>query len=112
MRINERLIDDVAILTISGNLLGGPPGSQEFKDKIYDLINRKITKVVVDLSGVKRMNSSGLGILISALTSLKNQNGSMKLASIDETMKGILIMTKLNTIFETYETSEGAAKSF
>jgi anti-sigma B factor antagonist len=93
-------------------VLGGPPGSQDFKNKIYELIDRKITKVVVDLSDVSRMNSSGLGILISALTSLKNENGNMKLAAIDETMKGILIMTKLNTIFETYETAEGAAKSF
>ena len=112
MKINERLMGDVAILEISGKLLGGPPGSQDFKNKIYELIDRKITKVVVDLSEVKRMNSSGLGVLISALTSLKNHNGAMKLASVGETMEGILVMTKLNTIFETYETAEGAARSF
>jgi len=112
MKINERIIGDVAVLEISGKLLGGPPGSQEFKNKIYELIDRKITKIVVDLGEVKRMNSSGLGILISALTSLKNHDGAMKLASIGETMEGILIMTKLNTIFEVYETAEGAAQSF
>jgi len=112
MKINERMIGDVAVLEVSGKLLGGPPGSQDFKNKIYELIDKKINKVVVDLSEVKRMNSSGLGILISALTSLKNHDGTMKLASVGETMEGILIMTKLNTIFETYETAEGAAQSF
>ena len=58
------------------------------------------------------LHSLGLGILISALTSLKNHDGTMKLASIGETMEGILVMTKLNTIFDTYETAEGAAQSF
>jgi anti-sigma B factor antagonist len=112
MKIHERILGDVAILEISGKLLGGPPGSQEFKNKIYDLIDRNIKKVVVDLGEVKRMNSSGLGILISALTSLKNHDGTMRLASVGENMEGILVMTKLNTIFETYETAEGAAQSF
>lgn len=112
MKVKERVIGDVAVLELSGRLLGGPPDSQDFKNKIYELIDRKITKVVVDLSEVKRMNSSGLGILISALTSLKNHNGNLKLAAIDETMQGILIMTKLDTIFETFKTAEGAAQSF
>ncbi len=112
MKIKERTIGDVAILDLSGKLLGGPPDSQGFKDVIYRLIDSGIIKVVVNLSEVKRMNSSGLGILISALTSLNNKDGHMKLAGINDAMEGILIMTKLNTIFETYQTAEGAAKSF
>ncbi|RMF61645.1 MAG: anti-sigma factor antagonist [Calditrichaeota bacterium] len=112
MKIKERILGNVAILELSGKLLGGPPDSQEFKDKIYALIDQGIVNVVVDLKDVKRMNSSGLGILISALTSLRNRNGDLKLAAIDELMEGILIMTKLNTIFETYDTAEGAAQSF
>ena len=112
MKISERLMGDVAILDLSGKLMGGPPDSDKFKEKIYDLIDRGINKVVVDLGEVRRMNSSGLGILISTFTSLKNKDGNLKLAAINETMEGILVMTKLNTIFETYDTSEGAAKSF
>ncbi len=112
MKVNERLVGDVAILTLGGKLLGGPPDSEAFKDCVYALIDKDITKVVVDLGDVKRMNSSGLGILISALTSLRNKDGDLKLAAIDEMMEGILVMTKLNTIFETYETAEGAAQSF
>lgn len=112
MKIKERILGDVAILELSGKLMGGPPESEEFKDKIYSLIDRGIKNVVVDMAEVKRMNSSGLGILISALTSLKNKGGNLKLAAVDELMEGILVMTKLNTIFEMYETAEGAAKSF
>ena len=112
MKIKERLIGNVAILQLSGKLLGGPPDSDEFKDKVYALLDKGINKVVVDLAEVKRMNSSGLGILISAFTSLRSKNGDLKLAAIDEMMQGILIMTKLNTIFETYDTAEGAAQSF
>jgi len=112
MKIKERLVGDVAILELSGKLLGGSSGSEEFKNTVYSLIERGINKVVVDLSEVKRMNSTGLGILISALTSLRGRDGDLKLAAIDELMEGILVMTKLNTIFETYETAEGAAQSF
>lgn len=112
MKIKERLIGDVAVLDISGKIMGGPPDSQDFKDVIYKYIDKGITKVVVNLADVKRMNSSGLGILIQGLTSLRNKNGNMKLAGVNDTMEGILIMTKLNTIFETYDTAEGAAQSF
>lgn len=112
MKVTERSVGDVVILDLKGKLMGGPPDSEDFKNKIYELIDRGLTKVVVNLADVKRMNSSGLGILISALTSLKNRGGNLKLAGVNDTMEGILIMTKLNTIFETYETAEGAARSF
>ena len=64
------------------------------------------------MSNVKRMNSSGLGILISGYTSIKNKNGEMKLAKVNKLMKGILVMTKLDTIFESYDTIDEAVKSF
>lgn len=112
MKIKKRMIGDVAVLSLSGKLLGGPPDSEEFRQAIYELIDQGITRVVVDLEEVKRMNSSGLGILISALTSLRNRGGDLRLSGVNELMEGILVMTKLNTIFKTYNTAEGAAESF
>ena len=112
MKIKERMIGDVAVLDLSGKLLGGPPGSEEIKEKIYKFIGQNIRKVVINLDEVTRMNSSGLGILISTLTSLKNRDGALRLAGVNETMEGVLIMTKLNSIFEIYDTAEGAAQSF
>ncbi len=112
MKIRERLVDNVAILELSGKLLGGSAGSEEFRVAIKSLLEKGINKVVVDVSEVKRMNSTGLGVLISVLTSLRGNEGDLKLAAINEVMEGILVMTKLDTIFETYETAEGAAQSF
>jgi anti-sigma B factor antagonist len=112
MKIKKRMIDDVVILDLSGKLLGGPPDSEDFRQAVYELVDQGVTKVVVNLADVKRMNSSGLGILISALTSLRNRGGDLQLAGVNDTMEGILVMTKLNTIFKTYKTAEGAAESF
>lgn len=112
MKVKERMMGDVAILDLSGKLLGGPPVSDEIKDKIYGLIDRGVRKVVINLADVSRMNSSGLGVLISALTSLKNNDGALRLAGINELMEGIMVMTKLDSIFETFDTAEGAAQSF
>ena len=112
MKLTERMIGDVAILDLSGKLLGGPPASDDIKDKIYALLDQGVTKVVINLINVSRMNSSGLGLLIQSLTSLRNKNGNLKLAGINDMMEGVLVMTKLNTIFETHPTAEEAAKTF
>jgi len=112
MKLTDRMIGDVAVLDLSGKLLGGPPASDEIKDKIYALIDQGVTKVVVNLADVSRMNSSGLGLLIAALTSLRNKDGNLKLAGINELMEGVLVMTKLDTIFESHPNAEEAAKSF
>lgn len=112
MKIKQRMVGDVAVISLSGKLMGGPQDYKQFKDIIYKLIDDGTTHVVVDLAEVNRMNSSGLGILISALTSLRNRGGDLKLAAVNDVMEGILVMTKLNTIFETYKTAEGAARSF
>ena len=112
MKLTDRMIGDVAVLDLSGKLLGGPPASDEIKAKIYALIDQGITKVVINLADVSRMNSSGLGLLIQALTSLRNKEGNLKLSGINELMEGVLVMTKLNTIFETHPNAEVAAESF
>jgi len=112
MKIDKRMMGDVAVLDISGKILGGPPTSQEIKDQVYQLLDEGVSKFVMNLEDVKRMNSSGLGILISVLTSVRNRGGNLKLAAVNETMEGILVLTKLNSVFETYQTAEGAAQSF
>ena len=107
MKIDERIEGDVAVLKMSGELMGGPD-FQLFKDTVYKLLEQGILKVVVDLSRVKRMNSSGLGILISGYTSLTNKSGTMVLASVNTLMKGVLVKTKLDTIFTNYDSVEAA----
>lgn len=111
MKISTRMIGNVAVMSLSGKLLGGPPISDDIKNEVYRLLDSGVKKIVMDLEKVTRMNSTGLGILISALTSVKNREGELCLAAINENMESIMVMTKLNTIFHIFGTAEGAAKA-
>lgn len=111
MKIKEEVRNDVAILTLRGELIGGPEATA-VHDHIKGLIADGVTKVVVDLAKVKWLNSSGFGVLLGGLTSLRNAGGDLKLAGVTERVESLLMMTKLITIFETFETKERAAASF
>ena len=91
--------------------MGGPDASL-LNDKLHELIEVGKTKVVVDLGSVEWMNSSGLGILIGGLTTMRNSGGDLKLANITDRIQSLLMITKLLTVFETFETIEEAAGSF
>ena len=111
MAIKEKIEGDVAILTLKGNLMGGPE-TQEIRDHIYSLIGDGITKVVIDLAKVKWMNSVGLGALMAALTSMKNKGGSLKLANVAKKVQSLLMITQLLNIFETYESVDRAVAAY
>jgi anti-sigma B factor antagonist len=112
MKIKQQMVGEVAVLSLSMTLFSGAPDSQEFKDKIYQLLDEGVTKFVIDMKGVKRMDSTGLGVLISALTSVRKRGGEFKLAEVNDIMESILVMTKLDSIFETYKTTEASVQSF
>jgi anti-sigma B factor antagonist len=112
MKIKKQMVGDVAVLSLSMTLFSGAPDSQEFKDQIYQLLDEGVTKFVIDMKGVKRMDSTGLGVLISALTSVRKRGGEFKLSEVNDIMESILIMTKLDSIFETHKTTEAAVQSF
>ncbi|GAB4378937.1 MAG: hypothetical protein Kow0042_27870 [Calditrichia bacterium] len=111
MKVKEKIEGDVAILTVSGNMMGGPETSA-LHEKVKSLIADGIKKVVIDLKGVKWMNSSGLGVLMACMTSLNNAGGKLKLASVTEKVKSLLMITQLMRIFDTYENADRAAASF
>lgn len=111
MNLKEREIEGVVVLELSGKVMGGPDANL-LSEKLHDLVDQKNTKVVADLSKVSWMNSSGLGILIGGLTTMRNNNGDLKLVNVTERIKSLLIITKLITIFETYDSVEDAVASF
>ena len=111
MKIKEKIEGDVAVLTVSGNMMGGPETSA-LHDKVKSLIADGIKRVVIDLKGVKWMNSSGLGVLMACMTSLNNASGKLKLASVTEKVKSLLMITQLMRIFDTYENADRAAAAF
>ena len=110
--IQTTMKEDVAVLRLSGNMLGGPEIGEKFQDEIKKVVQDDIQKVIVDLDEVKRMNSTGLGILMRGYMTVKNSGGDMKLVSLNESLKGILVITQVNRIFETYSTLEEAVGSF
>jgi len=111
MKISQKTQDDVVLLELSGKIMGGPDATT-LNDKLHDLIETGHTRVVADLSKVNWMNSSGLGILISALTTIRNAGGDLKLACVTERIQSLLMITKLLTVFETFDTTEEAVSSF
>lgn len=111
MKMDEKASGDVIVLQLSGKIMGGPDASL-LNDKLHELIEAGKTKVVVDLGSVDWMNSSGLGILIGGLTTMRNSGGDLKLANITDRIQSLLMITKLLTVFETFETIEEAAGTF
>ena len=112
VKINKEIRGDIAILNLSGSLLGGPDSYERMPAEFKTLIDDGLKKVVVNLEQVRRMNSTGLGILIRCYMSVKKTDGDLKLTGLGDTIKGILVMTKLNTVFDTYPTLEDAINSF
>lgn len=111
MKIDVKEYSDVFVLTVRGNLMGGPE-TLAIHEKVKELIDESKLKVVVDLSHVKWMNSSGLGTMMGCMTSLKNAGGELKLSGVTEKVKSLFMITKLITIFDTYDTVEDAVAAF
>jgi anti-sigma B factor antagonist len=107
MKIKEKIENQVAILTLRGKMMGGPE-TIALHDHIRGLLKDGMNKVVIDLGGVKWINSSGLGVLMAAMTTLKNANGQMKLANVSEKVESLLMITQLMRIFDTYDTVDRA----
>ena len=111
MSISTRQTDGVTILEPEGKIMGGPEAT-ELRNKLYELIAQNLKKVVIDLTHVEWMNSTGLGILISGMTSLRNNKGELKLTSVNEKVANLFEITKLASVFDTYKTPEEAVNSF
>ncbi len=111
MSVKEKIVSNVAVLTVSGKLMGGPE-TWEIHEKVKGLINDEMKKVVIDLSKVKWMNSQGLGMLMSCHTSLKNVEGALKISGATDKVQSLFMITQMITIFDTYDTSDLAVASF
>jgi len=111
MRMGEKEQAGVVVMMPKGKIMGGPDAGA-VKERLHQLIDEDKKKVVVDLSGVSWMNSSGLGILIGGLTTMRNAGGDLKLAGTTDKVQNLLMVTKLITIFESYDTVEEAVASY
>ena len=111
MEVQERHVGDVVVLDLRGQLTL-PEGSERLKDKINSLLHQEARQVVINLGDVSYIDSGGLGQLVSSFTSVTRQGGSLKLFNVGKRSRDLLAMTKLLTVFDTYDSEEEAVQSF
>lgn len=111
MTLKQREQDGVVVLELSGKIMGGPDATL-LNEKLHELIDNGKSKVVADLAKVNWMNSSGLGILIGGLTTMRNNKGDLRLANVTDRIQSLLMITKLITVFETFDSVDKAVASF
>ncbi len=99
------------VIEFKGNVMGGPD-AVSLNEKLHELIGQDKTNVVVDLGKVKFMNSSGLGMLIGALTTMRKAGGDLRIANATDKIESLLIITKLITVFKHYKSLDEAIESF
>jgi len=111
MDIKERVVKGVSILDLSGKIVLGE-GDVQVKERIKDLLADGQRRVLLNLAEVNYIDSAGLGTLISSYTTAKREGGSLKLVNLTRRIQDLLAITKLITVFETFENEAEALDSF
>jgi anti-sigma B factor antagonist len=111
MQIEERIVDDVTILDLKGKMTLGE-GDELLKDKINSLVSQGHKKIVLNLEAVPYIDSAGLGEIVRTYTSISRQGGKLKLLNVSKRIQDLLVITKLITIFDSYENENEAVQSF
>ena len=110
MVLNPRRLDDVVILDLSGRITMGE-GTLILRDRIQKLLAAGDRKFLLNLADVDYIDSSGLGELVAAYTTVRNKQGDVKLLNLTAKAKDLLQMTKLLTVFDVYEDEPKAISS-
>ena len=111
MHLNERVVGGVTIVEVTGNLEANS-GEASLKDKVRSLVQQGSKRLLIDLGNVAYMDSSGLGELVHVYATTKNAGGTLKLMRVTRRLKDLLTITKLVTVFDTYEDEPSALASF
>ncbi len=111
MEIQERTLQDVVVLDLTGKLTIGE-GDELLKERISNLIQQGHRNLLLNLEGVPYVDSAGLGEIVRTYTTVSRQGGKLKLVNLTKRITDLLAITKLLTVFETYEAEDEAVKSF
>ncbi len=111
LALTSREVDGVTVLELSGRITLGE-GSVQLRDAIRDLIGKGQRSILLDLGEVTYIDSSGLGELVSAYTTARNQGASLKLLKLTKKVHDLLQLTKLYTVFDIYDDEATAIASF
>lgn len=112
MKIEQRTAGDVAIVKITGDITLNKGGDVLLKDKVQSLIQQGQKHILLDLSDVSYVDSAGLGELVQAYATTKNRGGALKLLNVTKRLEDLLVVTKLLTVFDTFDAEADALASF
>ena len=108
---NTRQVDGVTIVDLSGRITLGE-GSVVLRDTVRDLIGKGNKKILLNLGDVNYIDSSGIGELVRAFTTVRNQGGELKLLNLTKKVHDLLQITKLYTVFDVKDDETAAVKAF
>lgn len=111
MEIAERTAGEITILDVTGKMTLGE-GDEILKDKVHSLSLQGRKKIVLNLAGVPYIDSAGLGEIVRTYTTVSREGGSLKLLGLTKRITDLLSITKLLTVFETYDNEADAVRSF
>jgi len=111
MKASTRQVDGITIIDLSGRITLGE-GSVVLRDTIRDSVGQGVKKIMLNLGDVTYIDSSGIGELVSAYTTVRNQGGELKLLNLTKKVHDLLQITKLYTVFDVRDDEAGAIKSF
>lgn len=111
MHIEERTVGDVTILDLKGKLVLGD-GDALLKDKIHSLVNQGRKQLILNLADVPYVDSAGIGEIVRTHTTVSRGGGSLKLLNVTKRIHDLLVITKLLTVFDTFDSEEEARRSF
>lgn len=111
VKLATRQVGDVTVIDAAGRITLGE-GASAFRDLIRDLANKGGQKILLNLSEVSYIDSSGIGELVSGFTTITNHGGVLKLIGLSKRVKDLLQITKLYTVFEVFDDEAAAVRSF
>jgi anti-sigma B factor antagonist len=111
LRMSDRDVNGVEVLDIEGRIVLGEE-SNSFREKVKSLLAAGKKKIVLNLANVSYIDSAGLGTLVATFHSARSQGATLKLANLGAKFKEVLQVTKLMTVFDTYDNEAGAIQSF
>jgi anti-sigma B factor antagonist len=111
LKTSTRQVDGVTIVDCNGRITLGE-GSIVLRDLVKDLLSKGQKKILMNLGDVNYIDSSGIGELVSAYTTVKNQGGELKLLNLTKKVHDLLQITKLYTVFDVKDDEAAAVKAF
>jgi anti-sigma B factor antagonist len=112
MNIDQKVNGDVMVVKVNGDITLNQGGDVLLKDKIQSLLQQGHKKLVLDLGGVSYVDSAGLGQLVQIHSTARSNGGSLRIANVTKKLKDLLVVTKLVTVFDSYDSEAEALASF